>query len=112
MARYDDAPDRRSVVPLGKPGELPRNRIPIFNQNGVRKGHVGHRAGPPTVARFGIRDAKLGKVDGRTAWIGHDDAGARRQAAIKRVHDLRAAKGSVTHTPTRPQTSARPRRGG
>lgn len=107
-----DAPDPRPLTPADPPGTLPRNRIPIYDQHGNRRGHVGHTATEATVSRFGIRDAKLTKVDGRNAWVGHDNAGARQQAAIKRLQDLRAAKGSVTHTPTAPQTRARPRRGG
>lgn len=106
-----DAPEPVKLTPADPPGTLPKNRIPILNQNGRRVGHVGHRASEATVLRFGIRDAKLTKVDGRAAWIGRDDFGARRQAATKRLHDLRAAKGSVSHSPTAPETRARPKRG-
>lgn len=116
MARYrthtHDAPEPRPLTPADPPGTPPKNRIPILNQHGERKGHVGHRASEATVARFGVRNAKLTTVGGRPAWVGRDDFGARRQAAVKRLHDLRAAKGSVTKHPTKPETTARPKRGG
>jgi len=54
-----------------KPGEAPPNRVPIFDGRGNMRGHVGKTATSATVARFiGQHGAKLGKKNGRTAWIG------------------------------------------
>jgi len=52
------------------PGELPPSRIPIFDAQGRRRGHVGHKASAATVARFGVHNAKLGTRNNRVAWIG------------------------------------------
>jgi hypothetical protein len=77
MAKFrkgPDAPDRPPVKSLDKPGtSLPRGAIPIY-AGGVRRGHVsGNKATAATVTRFGVRNAKLGKVDGKTAWIGENE---------------------------------------
>src|SRR5208282_5742119 len=57
--------------PEDQPGVLPKHRIPIFDHKGNMRGHVGHKATSLTVARFiGQYGAKLGKKDGRDAWIG------------------------------------------
>ena len=54
-----------------KPGEAPPNRVPIFDHLGNMRGHVGHTATPATIARFiNQHGAKLGKKNGRPAWIG------------------------------------------
>lgn len=54
-----------------KPGHPPLNRIPIFDHKGNMRGHVGRTATDATVSRFlGRPGAKLGKKEGRTAWIG------------------------------------------
>jgi hypothetical protein len=49
---------------------IPETRIPIFDNKGRLHGHVGKKATAVTVGRFNVRNAKLGKKDGRTAWIG------------------------------------------
>lgn len=55
-----------------KPGELPENRIPIFDHKGNMRGHVTKAATGATVARFlGRHGADLTKKDGRDAWVGH-----------------------------------------
>ena len=54
-----------------KPGTVREGRIPIYDYNGHVRGHVGPNATNATVARFiGRHGAKLGKRDGRDAWIG------------------------------------------
>ncbi len=53
-----------------KPGTISPNRIGIYDRRGNLRGHVGRTATQATVARFiGHPNAKLGKVNGRTAWI-------------------------------------------
>lgn len=114
MVKYrtgHDAPEPRKPK-IVKPGELPPGRIPIIDGNtGARRGHVGHTASEATVARFGVRNPKLGKRDGKLAWIGEADAFNRRRQEISRAQRVKENKGSVTFKPTAPETSARPRRG-
>ena len=56
--------------PMPEPGIVPDHRVPIFDHKGRMRGHVGHKATAVTVARFtGQHGSKLGKKDGRTAWI-------------------------------------------
>lgn len=88
-------PERKTKEPT--PGELPSSRIPIYDAKGRRRGHVGRSASEATVARFGVTDAKLGKKDGRDAWIGGSGKvtggyGSAQDAKLTR--SLRAAKGS------------------
>lgn len=107
------------------PGVVPAHRIPIFDHNGHMRGHVGPKATSVTVARFLNRHgAKLGTKDGRPAWIGQEPpkppkptkpAAPKPTPAAAQAHkleiSLKAAKGSVTKTPTKPETHVRPRRG-
>ena len=112
------------------PGMLHPHHIPIFDHRGRMRGHVGPKATAATVARFiGQHGAKLGKKDGKTAWIGPVPpkpkppqvdptavAVAETQAKAKpQAHklsiELKQAKGSVTKTPSKPETRARPKRG-
>jgi hypothetical protein len=107
-----DAPTRPPEVPTEKPGTLPPNRIPIY-AGGQRRGHVGRLASEAVVAsHFGVRNPKLGKVDGRTAWIGQNDAEVRRQTELKKAQRVKQNKGSVSFKPTRPDKAVRPERGG
>src|SRR5271170_4770027 len=63
-------PDRKKVVEKGVDA-LPDHRIPIYDHEGNMRGHVGHKATSATVSRFiHQHGAKLGKKDGRDAWIG------------------------------------------
>jgi len=113
-----------------KPGLLHEHHIPIFDHAGNHRGHVGPKATAATVSRFiHQHGAKLGKKDGKTAWIGPKPpppkppqvdptavAVAEKQAQAKpQTHklsiELSQAKGSVTKTPTKPETRARPKRG-
>lgn len=99
MAKYRT--DGRDVAPKikkpedTKPGELPPSRIPIYDAKGRRRGHVGRKASEATVARFGVSDAKLGKKDGRDAWLGSNVIGGYGSAQNAKLEkSLRAAKGS------------------
>jgi hypothetical protein len=68
--------DTRDIAPVvrkiteSKPGTLPANRIPVFDADGNRRGHVGYKASAATCARFGVPDAALTTKDGRPAWCG------------------------------------------
>ena len=58
-----------------QPGTVAANKIPIYARGAdnelQQRGHVGAKATSVTVSRFiGKHGAKLGKVKGRTAWIG------------------------------------------
>jgi hypothetical protein len=108
-----DAPDRPPVKSDDKPGtSLPRGAIPIY-AGGVRRGHVsGNKATAATVARFGVRNAKVGTVDGKPAWVGENDADVRRRQELQRAQRVKNAKGSVSFHPTRPDKPTRPERGG
>jgi hypothetical protein len=54
-----------------KPGTVREGRIPIYDHKGQMRGHVGPKATSVTVSRFiNQHGAKLGKKDGRQAWIG------------------------------------------
>lgn len=95
--------------PEAKPGTLPENRIAVYDSQGRRRGHVGKLAGPETVARFtGQHGAKLGKIDGRDAWISPPPKGPS-HADARHAQNIRQAKGSVTSTPSAPETRARPK---
>lgn len=50
--------------------EAPAGRIGIIDRDGHYRGHVGPRASQATVARFGVRGAKLKRVKGKQCWIG------------------------------------------
>lgn len=116
MSKYrtsrQDAPDRVPVKPVAKPAELPPSRIPVIDEQGRRRGHVGFKASEATAARFGVRNAKLTKIDGKLAWAGEASANARRRQEINRAQRVKANKGSVAFKPTRPDKAVRPERGG
>lgn len=106
-----DIAPKVKTKPDTKPGSVPDNRIPIYDHKGRRRGHVGYRASAATVARFtGQHGSKLGKVDGRDAWISPPPKGPKKQDA-KLAASLKAAKGSVSDKPGAPETSVRPKRG-
>lgn len=126
----DVTPPEPKKKPEDKPGTLHEHHIPIFDHEGNHRGHVGPKATSAVVSRFiGQHGAKLGKKDGKTAWIGPKppppkppqvDPTAVAVAETQAKHgpqehklaiELSQAKGSVTKTPTKPQTSARPKRG-
>ena len=121
-------PERKK--PEDAPGTLHPHHIAIIDHKGRHRGHVGPKATAATVARFtGQHGAKLGRVDGKVAWISPPPppppkpqvdptavAVAEKQAQAKpQAHklsiELKQAKGSVTKTPSAPKTSARPKRG-
>lgn len=53
-----------------KPGTVPPNRIAIVDRNGAIRGHVGRTATQAIVKRLiGTFDTKLGRHQGKPAWI-------------------------------------------
>jgi hypothetical protein len=97
------------------PGTLPENRIPVLDHRGRYRGHVGPNGISATVARFTkTHGAKLVEIDGSPAWVAPKPRSQRASNADapneKHASDLRAARGSVTTHPTKPQAHARPRR--
>ena len=117
LTRKEQKPD--------KPGTLPKQHIPIFDHNGHMRGRVGPKATSVTVSRFlGRHGAKLGKKDGKDAWIGQEPPkppkpiiapAPKPTPATAQKHkleiSLRAAKGSVSSKPSKPEAHARPHRG-
>jgi hypothetical protein len=113
MSRQHDAPDRKPKVV--KVGALPPGAVPIFDEHGVRRGHVsGSKATAATVSRFGVHDARLGKRNNAPAWIGTGESNSfnRHRAELKLQAQRTIAKGSVTKRPTKPALAVRPERGG
>lgn len=82
------------------PGQIGEGKLGVFDHKGRLRGQVGKLATNATAARFtGTLDNKLGKKDGRPAWIGAAPAKQIKpsadQAAMTRLAaSLRAAKGS------------------
>jgi hypothetical protein len=102
-----DAPERP------KPAELPPTRIPIIDARGSERGHVhGLGASAATIARFGIRNARLKKINGVLSWAGEASANTLRRQEINRAQRVKANKGSVSFKPTKPDKAVRPERGG
>jgi hypothetical protein len=100
MGRADDAmPVVKKTKPI-KPGVVPENRIPIFDHAGRPRGAVGKLATSATVSRFtGTLDNRLGRKNGRVAWIGAAPEApnkAAQQQAAKLAASLRADKGGVS----------------
>jgi hypothetical protein len=110
MSRRDDAPERK---PKADPvSTLPPGGIAIIDERGNRRGFVHGKASEATVARFGVRNAKLTKVNGKLTWAGESDAFTRRRQELQRAQRVKANKGSVSFKPTRPDKAVRPERGG
>jgi hypothetical protein len=110
MSRCDDAPERK---PKADPiSTLPPGGIAIIDERGNRRGFVHGKASEATVARFGVRNAKLKQIGGKPVWAGDDNASARRRQELQQAQRVKANKGSVTFKPTRPDKPVRPERGG
>ncbi|MGD0420212.1 MAG: hypothetical protein ABSA68_11655 [Xanthobacteraceae bacterium] len=92
-----DAPKRPPTKPTDPPGTLPDNKIPIIDHKGNARGSVGHLATQAVVSRFGVTGAKIGKHEGRTAWVEPKPSPPKPPLAqiAKRAGQLRQAKGSV-----------------
>jgi hypothetical protein len=110
MAKYrvsqHDAPKRP------KAADVPPSYIPIIDERGNQRGHVhGLKASEATVARFGVKNARLRKIDGKLSWAGEASGNIRHRQELQAQH-VKANKGSVTKHPTAPETTARPKRGG
>jgi hypothetical protein len=96
-----------------KAADVQPSYIPIIDERGNQRGHVhGLKASQATVARFGVRNAKLKKIDGKLTWAGEASANTLRRQEINRAQRVRENKGSVTFKPTRPDKAVRPERGG
>jgi len=111
MSKYrvsrHDAPERP------KPADVPPSYIPIIDERGNQRGHVhGLKASEATIARFGVRNAKLKKINGKLTWAGESNANTLRRQEINRAQRVKANKGSVSVHPTRPDKAIRPERGG
>jgi hypothetical protein len=110
MSRCDDAPERK---PKADPiSTLPPGGIAIIDERGNRRGFVHGKASEATVARFGVRNAKLTKINGKLTWAGESDAFTRRRQELQRTQRVKNNKGSVSFHPTRPDKPTRPERGG
>jgi hypothetical protein len=86
-----------------KPGTVPPGKIGVYDGDGNLRGHVGKQATSVTAARFtGKHGAKLGKKDGRLAWLTPADtsalgttAGAPAMAPQPESANRKSARGSV-----------------
>lgn len=111
MSKYrvsrHDAPERP------KAADVRPSYIPIIDERGNQRGHVhGLKASEATIARFGVRNAKLKKIDGKLTWAGEASANTLRRQELSRAQRVKENKGSVTFKPTRPDKAVRPERGG
>jgi hypothetical protein len=79
-----------------KPGQVPPNRIGVYDHHGTLKGVCGPKATSVTAARFGVgHGAVLGRVGGRPAWIGQAPKTRPVQASsLPLAESLKAARGS------------------
>jgi hypothetical protein len=111
MSKYrvsrHDAPERPKLA------DVAPTYIPIIDEHGNQRGHVhGLKASEVTVARFGVRNAKLKKINGTLTWAGEASANTLRRQEINRAQRVKANRGSVTFKPTKPDRAVRPERGG
>ena len=102
--------------PESKIGDTPKGRVGVVRRDGTRIGHVGHTAGASVAERLlgRSRGVELKDHDGAPAWVERQDPTAALKGAVtdaRHAADLAAAKGSVGK-PHKPETHARPRRGG
>lgn len=82
--------------PEAKHGHPPLHRIPVVDHEGNMRGHVGKTATGATVARFlGRHGAKIGKHEGRTAWIGAKPPPPPPPPPLPGMPPLEAAKGEA-----------------
>jgi hypothetical protein len=68
MSREHDAPKRTTRTPP-TPGQIPPGRYGVFDARGNLRAHVGVKASAVTASRFTKRAMKLGKMNGRPAWV-------------------------------------------
>lgn len=105
LHREPPRPPRRE-----KPGTIGEHHLPVYDHRGNMRGRVGPKATSATVARFGVgHGAELRTVKGRRAWVGRTPSKPQ-ASVISFESSRRAAKGSVTKTPSAPETHSRPRR--
>jgi hypothetical protein len=78
-------PTPKKTKPI-KPGTVPDNRIPIYDHAGRPRGAVGKLATSVTVSRFtGTLDNRLGRKNGRVAWIGAPPEAPNKAALTQRA---------------------------
>ena len=82
------------------PGSLDEHHIQIFDHAGNARGHVGPKATAAVVSRFThTADNRLGKKNGKTAWIGSKPKSrVNATAGAKLAAQLRQDKGSNNTT--------------
>jgi hypothetical protein len=107
-SRSHAAKDAERKQRADNPGEVPDSRIPIYDYKGRMRGRVGPRATEVTVSRFiNQHGAKLGKKDGRDAWLGPEpppkpkpkiDPAAKAAAGAGGAPGEGPNKGSPTHS--------------
>jgi hypothetical protein len=97
-----------------KIGELPDHQVAVVRKDGTRVARVSRGASASVAQRLLGRPVTLGRHEGKDAWIEKQDPVAKQPSAMRAALDhaasLRAAKGSVTRHPTKPQPTARPKR--
>ncbi len=84
----------------------------VLNERGQHIGTVSAKSSAAVAARIaGHPNIKLAEVDGETAWRAYKpNRGKPQVSAVPLDVSLRQAKGSVTRHPTKPRTTARPKR--
>ena len=83
----------RHIKRSPRPGAVPQGRIPIYDHQLHRRGHVGPKASAATAERFGVHNATLQRVRGAPAWVG-SAPGKPRVSTISFSKSRLAAKGS------------------
>jgi hypothetical protein len=120
----DSVPKPPKAKPQDKPGTIGRGKLAVYDAGpkgdgkGRRhRGTVGPKATAATASRFnGRHGSKLGTgPDGKTpAWLAPTlaEISAPGRTDAKLTAQRRQARGSATSHPTKPETTARPKRGG
>jgi hypothetical protein len=95
---HDVMPPPPKAKPV-KPGTIAPGKVGVFDDKGRCRGVMGTKAGAATAARFlGHSNVKLGKVDGRDAWVATAPSKSTNKAATaqnaKLAAQLRGDKGS------------------
>lgn len=93
--------------PEREPGEVPENRIPIYDHKGNMRGHVTKGATEATIARFiGRPGASLQKRDGRHAWVADVPPPPPPPPALPGMHPMEAERGEAEIGLIRARTQA------
>lgn len=79
-----------------KPGTLADNHIAVVDRNGFIRGYVHSKATGATASRFTNNlNMRLGKHEGRMAWLEQDDSAPRPQPRRVESANHKSARGSV-----------------